>query len=145
MKPTTIKTGSSMQKNRQQMYSLAKFIPAQKGASVGSLIFNLILLILIGFAGVKIGGLYVDDYNINKALQELDSVPYVSKKSGREIQDLLDKKFRMNNTHVERNEILVDKLQDRLVVEVSYERRVPLFSNIDVILTFSNKYETVNR
>lgn len=141
MKSITKKINSSEQKNQPLGY----YLPSQKGLALGSLIFNLILLTLLAFMVIKIGGLYADNYTVNKALQELNDVPFISKKSNREIVEFLEKRFSMNNTPIDRSEILVDKRSDRLIVEINYERRIDLVSNIDVILSFENKYETVNR
>jgi hypothetical protein len=124
---------------------LGNFLPSQRGLALGSLIFNLVLLTLAALVVIKIGSLYADNYTVNKALQELDDVPFITKKSSREISDILEKRFRMDNTPIDRSEIFVDKRPDRLIVEVNYERRIDLISNIDVILSFENKYETVNR
>lgn len=123
-----------------------KNITKQRGASMLNILLMLGLLVFIAFTGVKIGSFYIDNNVVKKGLNELDDVPFITKKSAREINDILRSKYSMNNLNIDyKNEIKVDKRSDRLVVDVNYERRVHVVSNIDVVVTFENHYEAVNR
>lgn len=123
-----------------------KNITKQRGASMLNILMTLALAVFLAFTGIKIGAFYIDNNVVKKGLNELDDVPFVTKKSAREIQDILRTKYSMNNLNIDyKNEIKVDKRSDRLVVDVNYERRVHVVSNIDVVVTFENHYEAVNR
>jgi len=121
-------------------------IRKQRGAGMLNILMMVGVLVFLAFTGVKIGAFYIDNNVVKKGLNELDDVPFITKKSVREINDILRTKFQMNNLNIDyKNEIKIEKRSDRLVVDVNYERRVHVISNIDVVVTFENHYEAVNR
>jgi hypothetical protein len=118
---------------------------SQVGASMGGILFNVVIIMILGFAAAKIGAFYLDNNTINNALQDLNEVPYITKKSKREVVELLGKRFSMNNTPVAADEIFIDKRSDRLIIDINYERRVNMFANIDAVVSFENHFEAVRR
>lgn len=117
----------------------------QTGAGMMNALVMVGILIFIGFIGVKLGSFYVDNRLVQKGLNELDDEPYLTRKSSGQIQEILRKKFSMNDLNIDyRNDIKIDKRSDRVVVDVDYERRTHVISNIDVVVTFTNHYEAVN-
>lgn len=123
-------------------FNLQHKLKSQHGASLGSIIFNLAILMFIGFAASKIAVFYIDNNTANNSLQDLRDVPYISKKSKAEVSEILRKKFQANNLAFTKDEIFVEKRSDRIIVELIYERRVNMISNIDVVVSFENKFET---
>ena len=120
-------------------------LSSQTGASMGGILFNVAIIMMLGFAGAKIGTFYIDNNTLNNSLQDLNEVPYVTKKSKRELVELLSKRFDMNNLSVSPNDIIVDKRSDRLIIDVNYEKRVNMFANIDAVVSFENHFEAVRR
>lgn len=117
----------------------------QAGATMGSIIFNVAILILIGFAVSKVAVFYIDNNTANNSLQDLRDVPYITKKSKGEVAEILRKKFQANNLSFTKDEIFIEKRSDRLVVDLIYERRANIISNIDVVVSFENHFETVTQ
>jgi len=122
-----------------------KTLHKQIGASIGGIIFNVGILIFLGFMASKIAVTYLDNNSVRSTLNDLDDIPYLTKKSEREITQILVDRFRLNNVPVGQKMIVVDKKSDRVIVEINYERRVPLISNIDAVVSFENYYEAVRR
>lgn len=122
-----------------------KSLNKQGGAGLGTILFNMIILVFIGFSVVKVGAFYIDNQSVKKSLQSLDEVTYITKKSEREVHELIRKRLSMNNIKLETEEIMVEKRSDRLVVDVNYERRVKMFGNIDAVVSFENHYEALRR
>lgn len=117
----------------------------QAGATMGSIIFNVAILILIGFAVSKVAVFYIDNNTANNSLQDLRDVPYITKKSKGEVAEILRKKFQANNLSFTKDEIFIEKRSDRLIVDLIYERRANIISNIDVVVRFENNFETVTQ
>ncbi len=127
------------------MKALTTSLKKQYGASMGAIIINVGILIFIGFAVSKVAVFYFDNRLVNESLQSLDDVPYLTKKSQRELQDLLNKRLQMNNISLNANEVVIDKRTDKLTIKTVYERRANLFANIDVVVRFENEYQAANR
>jgi len=116
----------------------------QNGAGLGAIIFNVGLLIFIGFMVSKVAVFYIDNNTINNSLQDLKDVPHISKKSRGEVVEILRKKLQTNNLELNKDEIYVEKRTDRMEVSIIYERRVNMFKNLDVVVSFENYFQTVN-
>lgn len=125
--------------------NLKNTLKNQAGATMGSIIFNVAILIIIGFAVSKVAVFYIDNNTANKSLQDLRDVPYITKKSKAEVSEILRKKFQANNLDFDKDEIFIEKRSDRLIVDLIYERRANIISNIDVVVSFENNFETVTQ
>lgn len=106
----------------------------------------LLLLIILIFGTVlwsviKVAPAYIDNMYIVEALRSLaenhpDDLHQVPKS---EIDQELRKFYTVNNVRGEAAKALkVERLKDKTLISVSYETRVPLFYNIDAVLTFNN-------
>lgn len=122
-----------------------KSLNKQGGAGLGTVIFNILILVFIGFSVVKVAAFYIDNQSIKSSLKSLDEVTYITKKSEREVHELIRKRLSMNNIELNKDEVVVEKKSDRLVVDVNYERRVKMFGNIDAVVSFENHYEALRR
>lgn len=125
--------------------NLKRTLKSQAGASLGNIIFNVGILIFIGFAASKVAVFYIDNNTMNNSLQDLKDVPYISKKSKNEVGELLRKKLSTNNINLDSNEIYIEKRADKLIVDIIYERRVNLISNLDIVASFENHFEAANQ
>ncbi len=116
----------------------------QKGAAgIGAIIFNGVILVFLAIMGMKVGQFYFDDKIVKDTIESLKEVPYITKKSSREIGDLLQRKLSLNDLEFKKDEVIIEKRSDRTVVEIIYERRTNLISNIDVVVGFNHKIELV--
>jgi len=125
--------------------NLSSTLTSQNGASMGGIIFNLAILVFIGFYVAKVGVFYFDNKTINNSLQDLKDVPYITKKSKGEVVEILRKKLQTNNIELQKDEVFVEKTSDKLLVDVIYERRVNMFSNIDAVVSFENHFEAAKQ
>ncbi len=89
----------------------------------------------------KLGPVYLDNYYIVEALQSLaeghpDDLKDLSKDT---IRQELDKFYTINNVRGEAAKALaVERKQDRTIITVAYETRIPFARNIDLVLKFNN-------
>jgi hypothetical protein len=117
----------------------------QKGAGMMNVILLGGVIIFAGFTFAKIGTFYLDNNIVKKTLSELDEVPYITKKSKRELSEMLRKKFQTNNLRFTKDEVIVNKRSDKLIITMEYERRAPIMGNVDVVVKFSESFETANQ
>ncbi len=47
-----------------------------------------------------------------------------------------------NVRNPEANDIKIERLKNKFLVNLNYERRVPLFYNIEVVVTFRNQFDS---
>jgi|GEM_PF-1370096 len=132
----------SLSKQFQLAYQINKS-RRQRGAGLMSVIFNVGILIFIGFIAVRVGGLYFDNRIVDQSLNSLSEVPHINKKSSREVMSLLRKRLDVNNLDISNKEIMIDKRSDRLLVDIVYERRAPFVSNMSIVVNFENNLELV--
>lgn len=106
----------------------------------------LLLFILVSFGFFltcffKVGPPYLDNRFIVSALKDLaeqhpDDLAQLSKAT---IRQELSKFYTINNVRGEASKALeVDRRQDKTIITVAYETRVPFIANVDVVVKFNN-------
>lgn len=87
---------------------------------------------------------YVDNMFIQAALKDLGgSESDLTSMSKSEVRSKLRKYFQINNIRGEVTEqIKVQRKDGAMIVSVDYQKRLPLFSNAEVVLTFENHWNS---
>lgn len=108
---------------------------------------SLLLLFVLASCGFiltcffKIGPAYMDNRYIVSALKSLakdhpDDLAQLSKES---IRQELSKFYTINNVRGEAAKALdVERRQDKTIITIAYETRIPFLANIDVVVKFNN-------
>ena len=114
----------------------------QRGASA------LTMMVMVLFFGglltlvIKLGPAYLDDITIQEALESLDGTEGLSRMGPGQIRTLINKRLSVNNVRgFDAKNISVDKDGDLVVINVDYEVRNNLFSNVDTVVHFKHNYE----
>ncbi len=117
---------------------------SQRGMSYWSVMFGVSFFALMIKLAATIGPIYLDYFTIDKMLQQKFRDPQIDK------MEL--KKFELDLTgQMERNGMREHKLEelmvvrregDKTIVEVDYEERKNLMSNLDVVAHFKKSYST---
>ena len=113
---------------------------SQQGWSMGSLILVLVLVAFFMLCAFKLVPVYVENYYITNGLQRLGDDPEkLQSASKAQILKDLQHYFLINNVRSPASKrIEIERTSDGVLVINQYETRVPLFANIDVILSFHN-------
>lgn len=117
---------------------------SQKGVSATGW---LIILLVAGFALLCIFRMvpaYVDNRYIQEGLLSLsEEGDKIEEMSPHDIRRAVGKFFMMNNVRSQSEKsVEVERLQDRTLVKMNYEVRVPIIYNIDVVMTFNNVWDS---
>lgn len=114
----------------------------QRGASA------LTMMVMVLFFGglltlvIKLGPAYLDDITIQEALESLDGTEGLSQMGPAQVRTLINKRLSVNNVRgFDAKNISVDKDGDLIVINVDYEVRNNLFSNVDTVVHFKHQYE----
>lgn len=109
----------------------------------------LITILVGGFVltcALKLGPVYGDNFLIRDALKSIatlrnsQSDPELTES---DIRGHLNNYFTINGIRdVPRSAISIQRKADSMLVDINYERRIPLLYNIDVVLTFSNQFDS---
>ncbi len=102
----------------------------------------LILLVVIAFGAIvviKVMPLYLEHFKVQSSLNSLAQEPKdeLLQMPPRELEDRLLRRFSVNDvTHVKKEDITISKEGKKTVIDVSYEARVALFFNLDLVAKF---------
>lgn len=91
---------------------------------------------------LKLGPHYIDYYTMKSVIEGLPS-DRVHDMSRSELKETLEKRFKVNNLRDFKvsDVVKVERLRDGTNLLLEYERREHLFLNVDVVLTFSERYQ----
>lgn len=114
----------------------------QRGASA------LTMMVMVLFFGglltlvIKLGPIYLDDITIQEALESLDGAEGLSEMGAAQVRTLINKRLSVNNVRgFDAKNIAVEKNGEFVVINVDYEVRNNLFSNVDTVVHFKHEYE----
>jgi len=85
--------------------------------------------------------MYLDDFAISKVLSSLNQQSNLKEASNKEFTKFLVRAFKLNTIRLSEEEFQVIGSGEKARVEVDYERRVHIFYNVDVLLTFDHEWE----
>lgn len=107
----------------------------------------ILILALVGFflmVAFKAVPVYVENRYIVAALNTLgEDAQQLPSMTTREIKSKLQRIYTVNNIRSEGSkQIEVDKQSDKVLVRVAYETRVPLFLNVDLVMSFENELDS---
>ena len=124
-------------KNRNRL-----FARSQSGASTLGILIVVLFFGSLLTLGIKLGPIYLDDYTIQEALEGLDGTKGLSKMTVGEVRGLINKRLSVNNVRgFDAKAITVKADGDQVQIDVDYEVRTGLFSNVDAVVHFQHSYE----
>ena len=112
----------------------------QHGLSMLSILTILFIGSFILLCSSKLIPLYIDAWTIDKAIKKgVESGEFSSLSAG-QIKSKLTNKFDMNRVEALKvSDIQIKRLKNgEMSIDASYEKRVPLIQNIDVVVKFDN-------
>lgn len=95
----------------------------------------------------KLGPVYLDDLTMIDALKTLgERNPNLHEMENGSIRSQLDKYLVLNNVRdtTAAEAFQITREQNKMLVDNVYEKRIPFFANIDVVLTFKHQLDSSN-
>ena len=110
----------------------------QRGLSFGGFIVGAFLLVLASITGLKLIPAYMQNAQINSVFTTISHDPDMQKASPREIRNSFDKRASIDAiTAIKADEIEIASDGGKLMLSASYSVKVPLISNISLLLEFN--------
>lgn len=107
----------------------------QQGLSLIGLIVVGGLLVFVAIVGMKLLPAYIEYFTIQKHLRELARSPDSS--TPKQIMEAFDKRAQIDDiTALVGKELDITKNGNSVTITASYEKKVPLFSNISILIDF---------
>ncbi len=116
----------------------------QAGMGMYSWLIVILIIGIVLFQVFKLIPSYTESYYISSKLKELARHPGgVEELSSREIRNQMVKYFTVNNVSKAVSDSLdITRKDSRVIINMQYENRVPLFLNIDVVMKFHHQLDS---
>jgi hypothetical protein len=122
--------------------SIQAFAAPQRGWTVIGGLIGLMLVGFVGFLGLRIIPMYLDYFTIQSTLESLKSQPDAAKMSTFDIQKSIQTRFDVGYVDVVKaKDAKIRPNRNGKVVELVYEDRRPLISNLEIVGKFSKSVE----
>jgi len=109
----------------------------QSGMTLVGWMFTLVLVGFVVYIGLKVVPIYLNAYNVDSVLRTLKGQPGIADAPPVVIRDHLGKMLDVNDIdHPTAREARISGAPGDRTVELKYEVRAPLSSNIDMVFKF---------
>ncbi len=120
-----------------------KHIRQQQGLTMISWLIILSALGFTVFLTMKIIPVYISGFNSYSSLDSMTKEPGLANKSLSEIKEMLWRRMDINMvSDITKNDIYVTKAKNEIRIEIDYEVRENIISNLDIVARF-NKAVTI--
>lgn len=119
-------------------------IKRQQGWTLWSLLFVLGVLLFIAYVGMQLVPVYGANSNIVNAMERSIDQQDLRKITRAEVIRKINSQLYLDGTHQlldYKNDLKVSRNRNQFILQVTYERKVPLFFNISVAADFAPKVE----
>ena len=113
----------------------------QRGITMPGWIFLILVVGSTVTVGTKLAPLYLDHNTMGNIIDRLAQEKGMVKKGNGELTAIIRKRFKLNNIRtfdLNRN-MTIRRPQNRVVITLDYEVRVPLISNVDLVASFDKQ------
>ncbi|MGB1062342.1 MAG: DUF4845 domain-containing protein, partial [Ketobacter sp.] len=100
--------------------------------------FILLVLIFAAVTLMKLWAPYFDDMAVKTALKNLSEEETTRSMAPNEIRNTLNKRLSVNGVKLEKEEVVIKKEDGEILINVIYERRIPMYGNVDAMLKFQH-------
>ena len=114
----------------------------QKGASVFGVVVVLLIIAAFVSVGLKVIPAYVDHNLVAGVAETLADSGRAADMTQTEIRQEISNTLRVNNIRdFDINSVTSTRVENPTEISIVYERRIPLFTNIDIVISFDEKFE----
>ncbi len=114
----------------------------QQGFSKFGLLMTLIVLVCFLTFGLKVLPVYIDHNFVKGFAEDLVESGRASSMTQAEVREEVGRGLAINNVReFEINSITTSINGGDSVISIKYERRIPLFSNVDIVVSFDDRVE----
>lgn len=117
---------------------------SERGASLTATLLGLLVAGIFLAVGFKLYSPYWEHGTIASVVEGVSTDLEELKKPVGEIRRDIDRRFRINQVSLpERDDLKIELKEGVLYFDLAYERRVPMFYNVDAVVKFEEHYEAI--
>lgn len=114
-------------------------IDRQRGISKFGLMMLILLVAGTLTVGLKVGPLYIDHNLMTNLAKQLVESGQADDMSVTEVREKFGSTLRLNNINgFNLSDIKLARVDGKAAIRIAYERRVPLFANLEIIAVFDD-------
>ncbi len=118
----------------------------QRGMTGFQLLLLLTVVLFVVYSGVRIGGIYLEYFNVHGAMNAVRDDVRDEPLSPRELRNALDRQFQVNNVrNVGREHVDISLDGDAYILRVRYDARTEWIGNIDLVVRFDRQVRVERR
>ena len=118
-------------------------IKNQYGMSTLGLMTVALLIVFGAVTAMKLWTPYYDDLAVKTAVENIAKEEATRAMSPNEILQTINKRLQVNQVTLSKDDIKIKKEDGLIKIDVIYERRIPMYGNIDAMVKF-NHSATIN-
>lgn len=115
----------------------------QHGMSTLGMMTVALLVIFGAVTAMKLWSPYYDDLAVKTAVENMAKEDATRAMSPNEILQTLNKRLQVNQVTLAKDDVTIKKEDGIIQIDVVYERRIPMYGNIDAMVKF-NHHATIN-
>jgi len=109
----------------------------QTGATLGGLIFFMLLLSLAVYGAFRVVPAYMDYWLVGRALDNLVALPSIQSSSDENIRAEFDKQLRFNNiTLAKRSDLFIEHIPGGVRLSVNFSAKSPFLGAVNLCMDF---------
>lgn len=117
-------------------------VSRQRGWSLWSMLSTLVTVLVLGTLAVRLLPVYVDHNMVITVSRSIMDSRDTANLSQGQFRREVSRSLRMNNiSDVDPDSVTLVRAGGDLSVRINYERRVPLFRNIELLVSFDDRVE----
>lgn len=121
-----------------------RYRAAERGASITSILVTLMVAGIFFAVGFKLYTPYWEHGTVTAVIEGVVNDLEELKKPEAMIRRDIDRRFRINQVSLpERDDLKIELREGVLHFDLQYERRVPMFYNVDAVVKFEEHYEVI--
>lgn len=125
-----------MKSVQQQRFS-ARFRRQQQGLSALSILFILLVIGFVATCTIKMAPVYIESFTVARAVETVVEQAKAKNWQKTEIMSSLGKQWQVNRVEaLKHTDIKVVRKEGKTTIDATYEKRVPLMFNVDVVMKF---------
>ncbi len=113
-------------------------ITKQGGMSTLGMMTVALVVIFAGVTAMKLWSPYYDDLAVKTALENIAKEEPTKSMGPNEIRQTINKRLQVNQVELSKDDVLIKKEDGVIKIDIVYERRVPMYGNIDAMVKFSH-------
>lgn len=111
----------------------------------GSSAIFMLMMMVLAFSGfftfLKVMPLYTQDWSVQTVFENIQEESKTNTYTRSRVYDMIQKRFGINGIDALMEFVDVSGKGSTIIIEMEYERRVPLISNIELVATFNHNID----